>query len=262
MIKGQFKRLSHKATYGPLAQKTIHNVLKKELLTNFGFSEMGLIADTLIKRLLEIVDEFSPEKIRLLPYQTLVLGVDIKEKMGYGKRMIQTKLKPAIITLFTHKELEGLADGASLEELRPNRVARILKEIYSQGATIPFSELGLLLGVSATTIHQAVKDYYKEHPDERLPHPGTIFDLGPTISHKVLAIELALKGFLTREIARRINHDPSNVDKYLDGFERVLGLMEEGKDLNRICFFTKLSPSLVREYQRIIKELKIDKPKT
>jgi len=254
-MKDQFKRLHQKAIYGPLAQKTVQNVLKKELLTNFGFSEMGLIADALIKRFLEILDEFSPESIRLLPYQTLVLGIDIKEKRGYGKRMVQTKLKPVIVTLFTPLELEELANGASLKKLRPNRVARILKEAYTQGATIPFSELGLLLGVGIHLIRMAVKAYYKEHPDERLPHPGTIFDQGPTISHKVLAIELKLKGLLTREIAQRMNHDPSNVDKYIDGFERVLGLMEEGKDLNRISFFTKLSPSLVKEYERIIKEL-------
>ena len=62
------KRLSNKAIYGPLTQKTLHSALKRELLTNFGFENMALIADLLIDRFLAIVRE--------CPDETLTLTVD------------------------------------------------------------------------------------------------------------------------------------------------------------------------------------------
>lgn len=61
------KRLSNKAVYGPLSQKTLHSALKRELLTNFGFDNMALIADLLIDRFLAIVDEFSTAPGQLQP---------------------------------------------------------------------------------------------------------------------------------------------------------------------------------------------------
>jgi hypothetical protein len=47
-------RLLKKATYGPLCQQTLEARLKRELLTNFGFEHMGVIADVLIQRFLSI----------------------------------------------------------------------------------------------------------------------------------------------------------------------------------------------------------------
>ena len=113
------KRLSNKAIYGPLSQKTLHRALRRELLTNFGFENMALIADLLIDRLLGIVDEFSVAPGRLQPYQTMVIGVDKREKFGYGTRIANVKLKPAIVSLITPDEILELAQGTSLRALQP-----------------------------------------------------------------------------------------------------------------------------------------------
>lgn len=249
-------RLHKKAVYGPLCQQTLEAVLKRELMTNFGFENMGVIADVLIQRFLDIIEEYAPPQKRLRPYQTLVLAVDKHEKFGYGKRMEECKLVPVIVTLITPAELQELADGAKLRELRPRIAARILQEVYDQGGVLPFSTTGLLTGLhSHATVGKAVEQFYEQNPDVTLPHSGTVFDLGRTVTHKKAAAVLKHQGLLTKEIARRINHRPSVVDRYNNDEERVGRLWEEGKSAEMISFITGLSLTVVEEYIAIRREL-------
>jgi hypothetical protein len=256
------KRLSNKKVYGPLCEKTLHSALKKELMTNFGFENMAVISDILIERFLNIIKEFTAEKERLQPYQTMVIGIDKHEKFGYGTSIADVKLKPAIITIMTPEEMMQLADGKPIRELRPMVVARILKESYSQGSVLSLSTMSVLLGVGHTTIGSAIKKYYKEHPGEVLPYAGTIFDMGRTLTHKDVALDCMYQGMLTQEIARRINHYPERVDKYLDDHKRIIEAYEAGYSVEKICFLTGLSTSLVKEhikyYEKVKDELKLN----
>ena len=249
-------RLHKKAVYGPLGQQTLEAVLKRELMTNFGFENMGVISDVLIHRFLAIIEEYAPLQKRLRPYQTLVLAVNENEKLGYGKRMERCRLIPVIVTLVTSEELQELADGAKLRELRPKVAARILKEAYDQGGVLPFSTVGLLTGLhSPSGVSAAVTLFYEQNPDVVLPHSGTIFDLGRTLTHKKAAVLLKHQELLEQEIARRINHHPSSVARYNDDDERVGQLWEEGKSAEMIGFITGLSLTVVEEYIAIRQEL-------
>jgi hypothetical protein len=242
------KRLSNKAIYGPLSQKTLHSALKRELLTNFGFENMALVADLLIERILAIVDEFSVPPGRLQPFQTMVIGVDKREKFSYGTRIANVKLKPAIVSLITPAEILELAEGAPLRQLQPRMVARIIKEAFAQDAVLSFDVVGLLFGISTVTISNWVKRYYAAHPDEVLPHAGVIFDLGRSVTHKDQILLFYYQGLLTQEIARRSNHDPTQVDKYLNDHQRIVTAQEAGHTFDETCLLTNLSPGLVQEH--------------
>lgn len=262
-MSDRFSRQHYKATYGPLAQKTLHNVLKRELMDQFGFENMGLIADGLIRRFLELLHDYSPDRVRLLPGQMLWLAVARNEKTGYGKSMLRSKLVPVVLTVLSSEDLEAMAnDRKTLRELRPKVVARILKEAEAQGGVLALSDVGAILGVSFSTVSAAVKAYCSEHPDKVLPYRGTLHDLGPTKTHKLQAIELKFMGCLTREIARQIHHDPSSVDAYQRDFERVYQLYRDGKDSNQISFLTKLSRQLVEEYIGLIDKYVVEQKKS
>jgi len=186
-----------------------------------------------------------------------VLAVDKNEKFGYGKRMETCRLVPVMVNLVTPKELQELADGAKLRDLRPRIAARILKEAYDQGGVLPFSTVGLLTGLhSANAVSQAVALFYEQNPDVVLPHSGTIFDMGRTLTHKKAAVLLKHQGLLEQEIARRINHHPSAVARYNNDDERVGQLWEEGKSAEMISFITGLSMKVVQEYIAIRQELR------
>lgn len=250
------KRLSNKATYGPLSQKTLHSALKRELLTNFGFENMVLIADLLIDRFLAIVTEFSVPLDRLHPYQTMVIGVDKREKFGYGTPIANVKLRPAIVSLITPEEILELAEGAPLRELQPRIAARIIEEAYAQDAVLTLSIVGLLFGVSQTTISGWIQKYKQAHPEQVLHYAGAVFDLGRTQTHKGPVLMLHYQGLLTQEIARRTNHEPHRVDKYLKDHQRIVAAHQAEHSFDEICLLTGLSPSLVQEhldwYQRLI----------
>jgi len=249
------KRLRNKGIYGPLSQKTLHSALKRELLTNFGFENMPLIADLLIDRLFAIAEEFTVAPGRLQPYQTMVIGVDKRERFGYGTSITNVRLKPAIVSLITPQEMLELAEGTSLTEVRPRMVARIIREAFEQGAVLSLTSVSVLFGVSPTAIGRWIKKYYKAHPGEVLPHAGVVFDLGRSRTHKGAVLMLYYQGLLTQEIARRVNHDPQRVDKYIKDHQRIVTAYQTGHAFDQICLLTGLSPSLVREhldwYQRL-----------
>ncbi len=251
----QHKRIDQKVIYGPLSQKNIKSLLKRELITNFGFENMAVIADVLIERFLKIVDEHYVEKDRIKPYQTIALAVDKNQKIGYGKTMEKTKLIPVTINLITQEELLELASGVKLRDMQPKIVARILKEAYSQGGVFSFNDVAILCGASKSKIKDMVSKYYKTHHPEILPHIGTIFDSGSTMTHKRKIIKLHLSGLLTKQISRITNHNPVNVDNYIKTFEQIRVLYEDGKTNQEIMFYTQRSEGLIDEYIQIIKEL-------
>jgi Protein of unknown function (DUF1670) len=263
MRNDRISRAHYKACYGPLAQKTLPNILKRELMEQFGFENMGLIADRLIERFLEILDRYRSDKVRLLPGQALWLAVAVDEKCGYGKTMMRSRLVPVTLTLVAPSDIEQMAaERKTFKELRPQLVARLLKEAKGQGGVLALTDVGLLLGISIAAVSSAVREYQKQHPGETLPYRGTIHDMGPTVTHKLQAIELKLMGCLTQEIARRIHHDPTNVDIYQNDFERVYQLHRDGKDPNQISFLTRLSRQLVRQYIELIDRYVIERTKT
>jgi hypothetical protein len=217
---------------------------------------MGVIADVLIRRFLDIIEAYAPAQKRLRPYQTLILAVDKNEQFGYGKRMERCQFVPVIVTLITPEDLQELADGADLRAMKPKIAARILKEAYDQGGVLSFSTVGLLTGLySSQAVSKAVALFYEQNPDVVLPHSGTIFDMGPTLTHKKAAVLLKHQGLLEQEIARRINHHPTAVARYTNDDERVGQLWKEGKSAEMISFITGLSASVVHQYIEIRQEM-------
>lgn len=253
-------RLHYKQLYGPLAQKSLSTILKRELMEQFGFENMGLIADILITRFLQIIADYTPERKQILPGQVLWLAVAKDDKPGVGKPLWRSKLLPVVLTLVAPCDFDRMIDERKNHvSLRPDVAARMLKEAYSQGGVLGLHDVAVLLGVNHSAVTRAVQAWHEQHPGEILPYRGTIHDMGRTTTHKKQAIELKLMGCLTQEIARRINHDPHSVDVYQIDFERVYELHKSGYDINQISFLAQISRSTVREYIVIIENNITDK---
>ena len=258
MDQDAYKRLRAKENYGPLLDKDIRSVLKRELMNNFGFDYMGAIADLLIARFLNIIQQHTKPKDQMQPYQTIILAVDKNQQRGKGKTMAMTKLKPAVVNLMTTEERQRLVDGESIKRIRPDMSTRIMKEVDAQGATVAYNDLTLLTGLTIGGVQHLKRRYLKQHPDDHIPHAGTVFDMGTTLTHKKQIITEYLKCLLTKDIAEKTKHHTTNVDKYISDFNRIFELFEDGKNENQIAFITGLSRSLVKEHVKLIKEF-IDK---
>jgi hypothetical protein len=250
------RRLSQKQFYGPAADKNLRGMLRKELLTNFGFEQMFLMADVLIDRFLAIIQEADVLHGPLEPFQTVVYGYDKRKKFEFVTRPYHLHLRPARVTIVSAEELSQLCEGVSLPYLRGEMAVRILREAYAQDAILSFTDVALVLCQAPPRISQLVRGYKKVHPDEFIPHCGSVLDMGSTQTHKWEAILLYLQGHLTSEIARQIQHAPEDVDRYICDYQRVIELAEEDKPASQISFVTGLSPRLVREHITLWREMK------
>jgi len=259
MDKNAYKRLHQKEAYGALMGKDLRSILKRELITNFGFETMGAIADLLIERFLAIYKEHSKSKEELLPYQTIVLAVDKNQRRGKGKTMAMTKMKPVIINLMTLEERQRLVNGESITQIRPDMATRMMNEASEQGGVLSYNDVTMLTGLTTGAITHLKKSYLKKNPDKFIPHSGTVFDMGKTLTHKKQIIEEHLKCLLTKDIAKKMNHHPVNVDVYINNFNRIFELYEDSKNERQISFITGLSISLVKEYVELINEFNVKK---
>jgi hypothetical protein len=251
-----YQRQHIKFRYGPLAQKTLHNVLKRELVEQFGFENMGLIADGLIHRFLEILEDFDPQRRSLLPGEVLWLGVSRRDRSRLDQPLWRSKLVPVRLTLLDPDDLVEASQGTAWEDLRERRIVRLLKQAYEQGGVLGQHDVGVLLGLSQATVSRLIRRY-QQRTGEVLPFRGTVHDLGRTLTHKRQAVEGRLQGLLTQEIARRIHHTPEAVDAYLTDFERVYQLHRDGKTPAQIAFLTRIAHSVVKQYLELIDEYEI-----
>jgi hypothetical protein len=247
------KRLLHKSIFGVFQQKSLFNVLRRELVLNFGYDNKLAIADVLAQRMLELFEEYAPDREKVQPQQIVWLAVDASDPPGYGKTLADTQQRTVILDLWSKEDIEELANGAKRQALLPQRVARLCQQAYQQGGLLSLTDLSLILGVSNASVRHAMQRW-EEANRQLLPTRSTIHDLGSTISHKRQIVALHLQGYFPSEIARMTDHDPHNVDRYLRDFERVYDMARDRAPFNKICFLTGLSPRLVKEYLKIIEE--------
>lgn len=247
------RRLRTKALYGSIQQKSLENMIKRELVLNYGYDNKLAIAESLAGRIMELFTEYAPDRDQIKPFQVLWMAVDQYDPPGQGKTIAETACKTVVVDLWTDEELQELADGRKKYTLLPQRAARITKQALSQEAVFTQTDVSLIMGVSLSTVRRAIEQWQNK-TGEILPLRGTVHDIGMTFSHKRQIVQLHLQGHLTSEIARVTHHDPVNVDRYIQDFERVLEFARENAPVYKICFYTGMSERLVKEYLAIVKE--------
>lgn len=255
----QQRRSAAKSIYGSIQQKSLEAMIKRELVLNYGYSDKLKIAEVLAQTMIKIFEDYAPERERLKPFQTLWVGIDRYDPPGQGKRIEDTAQRTVVLTLWEQPELETLASGQPPRELLPGRIARVTQEAMAQDALLIQTDLALIFGVSVTSIRKAI-DHWHKKTGEVLPLRGVIHDIGMTFSHKRQIVGLHLQGYFTSEIARLTAHDPVNVDRYIQDFQRILEFAQEQSPIERIAFYTGVGHSLIKEYLEIIKDHSLADP--
>jgi len=151
---------------------------------------------------------------------------------------------------FTENEVRYRINGYSHQEIRRYRVARMLKEAYSQKGVLTQADVAELIGVSAGTIGKDIKVYQAEQ-GVILPYRGTIHDIGPSLTHKKVIIEKFIQGIPTPDISRMTQHTEEACDRYIKAFKKVRMLHGKMKPLE-IARIIGMSERLVNEYIALI----------
>jgi hypothetical protein len=159
-----------------------------------------------------------------------------------GKPLARCQKVRVRLTLFSPEDLSITEP----EKRRQLLVHRLSWEAYEQGALLTVEDLARLLITSERTISRILATYVKQ--DIFIPTRGRVRDIGPGISHKAQAVHLYLRGFTPTEIATRLGHHLSCVERYLDDFCVVMMGLEDGYSPARIARNTRLGEKLVEEY--------------
>jgi hypothetical protein len=171
------------------------------------------------------LQELKPGQVVWLVYSTR------RSKRGQSRLLV-----PVVLTLLTLEEQSlKLNNRSDLKHLKVRQLERITAEAWQQDGVLTMLDLEWLLNVNGAFLKQLLIAY-QEHFGVILPTAGTVLDMGRTLTHKTIVVEMALEGLSTQQIAKRIFHTPEAVDYYLRLFDRVLVLL-----------FFRMPPQLMRQ---------------
>ncbi|MFM2090602.1 MAG: hypothetical protein RLZZ127_1091 [Planctomycetota bacterium] len=230
-----------------LTLKTQDQTLIREAMTGAGLTKWE--ASVLPRVVEEIYFQGGsprPWKDGQMRYQCVAITA------GPGKKLSECRLVPVTLTVIDiEKDREVLlAHGAVA--LRRSKLTRIAEEAREQGGVLTQEDLGVLLGCDERTVRRDIRDLRAQ--GIQVPTRGFVQDIGPTLSHKGLAIRHWLEGKEPVAVARAINHSLGAVERYLEDFKRVALCAIRGMDEVATARAANLSPALVNTYRAMYQE--------
>jgi len=191
-----------------------------------------------------------PKVEELKPGQVVWLARSIKK----ARRADAKLFIPVTLTLLTEEEMDAeIKTRAQLKALKIRQIERITAEAWRQDAVLTTLDIELLTGCNPQMIRELLEAYH-ERFGILLPTAGTVLDMGSTMTHKAVVIEMALSGLATNEIARRICRTPEAVDSYIRTFQNVSLLKYHGFPEAYMARVTGKSEALIREHLALIKK--------
>ncbi len=173
---------------------------------------------------------------------------------GAGRKLSECPLVPTALSVIdVDKDREVLREQGAVA-LRRSKLMRVAEEAREQGGVLTQEDLGVLLACDERTIRRDIKAL--RLLGIHVPTRGYVKDIGPTLSHKGLAIRHWLQGKEPVAITRAINHSLTAVERYLEDFKRVSFLIMKGMDEIAIARAANMSPALVKTYQGMYREAK------
>ncbi|MCH8020385.1 DUF1670 domain-containing protein [candidate division KSB1 bacterium] len=236
-----------------LKAKSLEQLLLYRFLNHYGYDKGEVVAKTIIKDILELIDNFflvsslDDDLHHINCGQLVWMAVPTNEYPGRGKTLAATRMKPVVLSFITDDDIAHTAHGFDSMTLRKKRLIRWVDEAFDQGALLTQLDLAALLGVCDAVVSKYVCEIQKE--GKLLPTRGNIHDLSGAITHKREIITLYLEGYLTPEIAVKTKHSKEAVDRYIRDYHRVEILWKHGiVDLDKISQLTRLSKRVVHQY--------------
>lgn len=201
------------------------------------------LARAMVQRVAQVRQWCCPRIAELRPGQVVWLVYSTRVRRGNPRLLV-----PVILTLLTPEEQSvPLVDRGDLKALKVRQLERITAEAWQQDGVLTMLDLEWLLNINSTSLRQLLNTY-QEHFGVLLPTAGTVLDMGRTLTHKTIVVEMALSGMSTQQIARRIFHTPEAVDQYLRLFDRVLVLRYFGLPPKLMRQVTGHSLALIEEH--------------
>jgi hypothetical protein len=174
----------------------------------------------------------------------------VKIEAGAGVPLEKCPLTSVTLTLL------GTDDPKSTDatRLRQHRVGRLCEEAREQGGLLTQEDLAQLLGCDVRTIRRDIAAL--KALGIHVPTRGQQKDIGPTLTHKGVAIRHWIEGKEPQEVARAINHSLTAVERYLNHFARIIYCVSKGMNLIETAFAIGISSPSINAYLEIYNNYK------
>ncbi len=219
-------------------------------------------ANAIVDSLAQIRNGFCPLFDELKPGQIVWNAISAKDRQQDSFYNMFRRQVPVILTFYTPEELlffsQPNIDLGLVDQMHKRRITRMCFEAYHQGGLLSTLDLQMLILRSTATVSRLINEFEHEY-NIIIPTPGSIKDAGRKFTHKRIVIDLHLQGYLSKEVARKTYHSGTSVDRYIDGFLRVMALELFNVPPKLIARTTHMGLPLVEEYLSIIHEHFTDK---
>ena len=105
-------------TFEPLRDKTLHNVLRQQFVTEFGYGDKVIFAEAMIERILATIEAFTASGTQVKPGQIVWMAVADDGRKHARVRMRDTPQVGVVLDLVTEEELAELAAGQAYKVVR------------------------------------------------------------------------------------------------------------------------------------------------
>ena len=246
--------------------KSLRQLLIHRFINSYGYDKGEVTASAIVDDIMKTIEDYflialPLEKLatedqlpdeRMLSYGQLVwMAVPIDEYPQKGKSIVNTRMKPVILTYLASEDIESFRNGFTSRQLRINRLVRWCYQAYDQGALLTQLDLAVLLNVCDAAVNNYVNEWQKTS-GKLLPTRGNIHDLSGAITHKKEIVTLYLQGHLTPTIATKTKHSKEAVDRYIRDYEIVKTVRATTDDIDKISQITRLSKRVISQYLDLI----------
>jgi hypothetical protein len=207
-----------------------------------------LLSQRLAQEVVRILDVVCLPVSRLQPGQLLWNVVDKHTRADSPQR----RFIPVILNLISQPDVSRLEQATHPSVVFRECLARLFREAYAQGGLLSVRDAALIFHRHDSTISQARQSYEQEH-DCVLPHPGSLQDMGSTVSHKAMVVRKVVHEHQDpATVAREINHSQKAVDHYLSDYHRVKTLYQLKPDPDFIHEATRIAKHVVLQHIALI----------
>jgi len=244
-------------TYDSSDRKTFRSALAHLLQTEFPATFGPAVTQLFAERVEHIFERFHPDRSRFKVGQVLWAAVATDDPPARGKRMQDTRLVPVVLDLVTPQDIDDAIATGRRDETRRNKILRLFRQAYDQGAVLSYPDVSLLMHIQTSTICRTVLEHERTSR-ETVPRRGTIHDMGRSISHKaVICYKRLVEKKTTSQVAAETFHHPEEVEYYVQCLRRIKLCSDAGMTLEEVTQATGHSRSLVKEYLDLIQQLNL-----
>lgn len=209
-----------------------------ELIEKCAFSPA--LADRVERDLREIAQEIDQSQRK----ENEIIYYAISDQEPAGKPLAECELIPVRIEYHSPED-EDVFSPDSTSLLKWRRAIRYTTQVRYQGALLNQVDIAFLLGLSPAVLQRLTR----KNKEIVIPTRGNMCDMGPAVSHAEEIISLYLQGFTETQINRRTAHDYRSIERYIEAFTRMVGLLEsEGLKPAEIRKVLGCSRRLVERY--------------